>query len=220
MKSNQAAAPPSRRHAGTPLLPTLGVVAVLGIAWAAYAYWPESAGLIAEESAERAVTPSPLAASPGKSRHTHPVERAPIRHEGPVFESTNTAIPPPPAWPGESYAPCVELATEQSVLQALDEPDEDTRFERLQQAIGDGAELPVDRMQEVLETDPSDKVRELALGALTQHPDASRAQIRAVAESALANTSLPVRTHAARLLEQMNELERIDRESGEMQSEM
>ncbi len=214
-----APAPTGSSHAGTNFLLALSALGLLGIAWGFYSGWWGSSKPIAEGPAETKVPLERLAAAPGKSP-THPAEPTPIRSEQPAFEQANAQTQQHPHEPDEPFAPCVEPVTEQSVLQALDEPDEETRYQRLQETIGSGAEIPLDRMHEVLETDPSDKVRELALNALTEHPDASAEEIRAVAESALANTSLAVRTHAARILEQMNGLERIDKESRKTQLAM
>lgn len=122
--------------------------------------------------------------------------------------------------PDESFAPSDEPATELSILQALDDPDDEARYQRLQEAMGSGAEVPVDKFQEVLVTDPSEQVRELVLQSLTERPEATSEQIRAVAEGALANPSLAVRSRAERILEQMNELERMDRESRQSERAM
>jgi hypothetical protein len=135
-------------------------------------------------------------------------------------KKANAEAPDARVAPDDSSTPCDEPATELAVLQALEEPDDEARYQRLQETMGRGAELPVDRMHEVLVTDPSEKVRELALIALTQHPDATPEQIRAVAEGALANQSLAVRARAQFILDEMNEFERIDRESRQIQSPM
>jgi hypothetical protein len=59
-------------------------------------------------------------------------------------------------------------------------------------------------------------VRELALQVLTEQPEATREQIRAIADGALANPSPDVRASAQRILDQMDELGRMDRESRQM----
>jgi hypothetical protein len=205
--------------AGKATLLALSALGVLCIAWGAYSHWSEDSRPSADGPAEIKVTLEHLAAAPRISP-AHPVARVSMRSEQPALELADPEAPDQRAALDESLVPCVELATEQSVLEALDEPDDEARYQRLQETIGSGAEVPVERIREVLVTDPSDKVRELALTALTQHPDATPEEIRAVAEGALANPSLTVRAHAERILQQMNELERIDRESREMEQQM
>jgi hypothetical protein len=202
----------SNGHTGPNILLTLSIVGVLGISWGVYSHWSGNPEQIAEKPAETKGTFERRASPPNDSL-THPVERAPIRSERPAFEQASAERPDPRAVPDESFTPCDEPATELAVLQALDEPDDEARYQRLQETVGGGAEVPVDRMHEVLVTDPSEKVRELALNALTGHPDATPEQIRAVAEGALANQSQAVRARAQLILDEMNELERIDGES-------
>lgn len=196
---------------------------VLGIAWGAYSRWSEDSRPSADGPAATGVTPGHPAAAPRKFP-AHPVARVSTQSERPASERANPGTPERQAAPDESFAPCfdpaTEPATEQPMLQALDEPDDESRYQRLLETMGSGAEVPVDRMHVVLATDPSNKVRDLALTALTEHPDATPEQVRAIATGALADPSPAVRTHAERILEEMNESQRIERESGDIQHAM
>jgi hypothetical protein len=207
-------------RAGSHIPLTLSVLGVLGVAFGVHSYWRGDAEKPAEKPADTTTAVEHLNGLPRTLRTPQGVEPAPINSGRPAFEQASAERPQQTAALVGSSAPSVESAGEDSVLQALGESDDETRFQRLQEAIGSGAEIPVDRMHDILETDPSDKVRELALTALTEHQDAGPPEIRAVAEGALGNTSIAVRTQAGRILERMDELERIDRESRGMQREM
>ena len=117
-------------------------------------------------------------------------------------------------------APSDDAATEASILQALDEPDDEARFLRLQEAVGSGAEVPVDRMHEVLGDRSFRQGEGTRPAGPHEQPEATPEQVRAIAEDALANPSLDVRTRAQRILDQMDELERMDRESRQIERAM
>jgi hypothetical protein len=217
--------PVARETAMNTLLMVLvfGVVAIC-IAWRVYWYWTGHDRPIVDLLTESRVTIERGASSP-RNPATRPVDRTLEQSAQPAFEHANAGAAQPQAVPNESSAPIDEpvsdapgddTATDLPILQALDEADDEARYRRLEEALGSGAEVPVDRMHEVLVTDPSDKVRELALQALTEQPEATREQIRAVAEGALANPSPGVRTRAQRILDQLDALERMDRESRQL----
>jgi hypothetical protein len=205
----------------------LGVVA-LCIAWRVYWHGSGDAKPLAEGPAESKVTIERDASSP-RTLATRTGERRPDPSARPAPGHAHAGAAQPQAVPKESSAsgdepvteaPSDNAATELPILQALDAPDDEARYRRLEEALGSGAEVPVDRMHEVLVTDPSDKVRELALQALTEQPEGTREEIRAVAEGALANPSPGVRTRAQRILDQMDALERMDRESRQFERAM
>lgn len=213
---------PVVRRGGMNALLTVMVlgVAALSIALCVYSHWSGNAKSIAEGpgskvTIERGASSPRSSATPGNT----PEQSARLA-------DASADTPQPRVLPNESSAssdesvtdaPSDDAATEVSILQALDEPDDEARFLRLQEAVGSGAEVPVDRMHEVLVTDPSGQVRELALQALTEQPEATREQIRVIAEGALANPSPDVRTRAQRILDQADELERMDRESRQIE---
>lgn len=200
-------------HIGTKILVTLTVLNTVGVAWSVYSHWAGNSTTSVETPPDTKVILQSDAAR-ARSSASDPVERAPVRSGQPAFEHASAkATPEPRAVPVESFAPSDEPAAEHPVLQALEGPDDETRLRSLQDAVYRGAaQVPVDRLHEILLTDPSDKVREFALQVLTES-NSTPEEVRAVADSALADSSLAVRARAQSVIDRMNELERIRQES-------
>jgi hypothetical protein len=204
-----------RRH----LALALCVPVLLGLAWGVYSLWRESSGLVACRRAGTEVTVARGTTPPGRPP-TLSAEREPTRSAEAALDHAGAATAERQTAPEASFAPIGEAGRGSSILQALDEADDESRYQHLLAAMGSGAEIPVERMHEVLLTDPSAKVRDLALIALTEHPDATAEQVRAVAESVLPDPSPAVRARAERVLQQMSEYERMQRESHDVQRSM
>jgi hypothetical protein len=209
---SQIERPGGRRGSLVPL--TLAALGVVGLVWLIQAQRQRDAEKPADRLAGTSVASERLGALTGSSHLPHLVGPASSPSGRRAFEPAGSVeAPQQPDGLVESSASKFESAGEDPVLQALDEADDETRLQRLEEAVYSGAEIPIERMHEVLATDPSDKVREFALTTLTGYTDAGATEVRAVAEGALGNSSLAVRAQASRILAQMDELERIHRES-------
>ena len=107
------------------------------------------------------------------------------------------------------------VAPESALAEALASAQDDMRRDGLEWALGTGVDVPQDTLQELLANDPSDDVRKLALQGLTERAEATREEIRAVLESAMANSSATVRADAVRTIERMDELALMDEQARE-----
>ena len=107
------------------------------------------------------------------------------------------------------------VAPENALSEALASPQEDVRRDGLEWALGTGVDVPPDTLQDLLANDSSDDVRKLALQGLTERPEATREEIRAILDAAVVNPSAAVRADAAQMIDRMNELEQMDQRGRE-----
>jgi hypothetical protein len=98
-------------------------------------------------------------------------------------------------------------------LQAISDGNEDARYQGLLQARSNGAAVSEEILKALVDTDTSERVRLLAFENYLESKSASSADMRAALQSALSNSSAAIQMEARKLLEQLEELERIDANS-------
>lgn len=87
-----------------------------------------------------------------------------------------------------------------TVLYALNDPDEQVRYGALSGALGSGIELPAGTLRNLMQYDPSPFVRSLALKAMSESLGVNQAQLRGIAQAALADPHPDVRAEADDIL--------------------
>lgn len=204
----QAQKPKSR---GAPAVAALmTAVGVLSIAWAVRAQFSEdsaahggdaqaSSDSRQRHSAWADATFSPFAAVPGPLAGTERVADV---------QTDQRSAPP-------DMAATAVVAPESALAEALASAQDDMRRDGLEWALGTGVDVSPDTLQDLLANDSSDDVRKLALQGLTERPEATREEIRAILDAAVANPSAAVRADAAQMIDQMNELEQMDQHARE-----
>ena len=198
---------------GIGVLLTISAIAVLGTAWGIYSHSSGNSTSVDERAIE---TNASAESDIHRARNS---ASSPFGHAAPetaptvAGERSIAAAPKLPARQDPPAAPNDESVTERSIVAGLDEPDEDSRYRLLQEAIGTDLNVPEDKLRELLTRERSDRIRELALQALTERPELTREQIRAEAQTSLTNQSPVVRARAQRIVEQLNQLDRMDEQA-------
>jgi hypothetical protein len=183
----------------------IAALGVLSMGWALHRQWSKDSGAPYAE-ASRSAVPRASGASLADALSPFAVAPAPLPPAERVAKAS--AAQPGPL----SFAVSADTAASEEtvLLESLTAPHEDVRYHSLEHALGTGVDVPQDTLQDLLANDPSDGVRELALQGLTERPEATREEIRAILDAAVANPSAVVRASAQRTIEQMNVLDQMD----------
>lgn len=104
------------------------------------------------------------------------------------------------------------------LLAALSEPDDEARYRNLEESLNTGREVPAELLQELLEHDPSEELRALALQGIVE--EATPEKIRSIAERALADPGAEVRARAQEILERLDHLDQLDLDSAQAGSSL
>jgi hypothetical protein len=132
-----------------------------------------------------------------------------------------SARAPAPAQTAPAAAACIEAAPKAGsrsstrILQAIREGDENARHEGLIAARSEGVAIPDETLSALLESDPSDRIRLLALDRYVEARGESYESVRAALQAALAIPSTVIHAEATRRLASLDELERMDASSAQ-----
>ena len=110
----------------------------------------------------------------------------------------------------EPAAPKASSERAQQLLQAIEGGAESARYDGLIEARGSAVPLPDARLKTLFETDASDRVRLLALANYLEPRSGDAAALRSALQEALYVPNGAVQAEARRLLEQLQDYERVD----------
>jgi hypothetical protein len=185
---------------------------VLSLAWAVKAQRPDVSAAPDTEAQANAVSQH------GQSAWAEATFSPFVASSGPLPATGSAAEGYVDRRGAPDMADSAAIAPESALGESLASPQEDVRRDGLQWALGAGVDVSQDTLQDLLANDSSDDVRKLALQGLTERPEATREEIRAILDAAVTNPSAAVRADAARMIERMNELEQMDQRAREFRS--
>lgn len=175
---------------------TAGLVMVASVsAFVLGARWPKD---------EQPIIASTQAASASVTDDTAPSVSAPAPEGDVASSSASRVVAASPARAAESVSSQSNQPTQE--WQALRSGSEDERADALINAVDQGADIPGQVLEGVMDSDSSDRVRLLAFNTYLDSVSSDTEAINAVLEHALANSSGAVQEEARRRMNDFQEL--------------